>query len=137
MLFEKVFNPLAAAAGAYVLLSTEQSDGPDYWHRWVYNLMKWFPWLPDGAIQRAWIMLRSHTHKHGLEEARANLLEGYRRGLPFYSKGVSLLLDGLTLFANDARAEDKKDQEVEEALKTARWLALRTDMRQPFTTVLL
>jgi hypothetical protein len=137
MLFEKMANPLAAAAGAYVLLNTEQSEERDDWHRWVRNLMNWFPWLPDGAIQHAWVMLHYYNDKNGIVEARANLLAGYRRGLPLYSKGVSLLLEGLTLLANDARAEEKQDQEVEEALKITRQMALATNMRQPFTTVLL
>jgi hypothetical protein len=48
-----------------------------------------------------------------------------------------MLMDGLTLFANDARAEGHADEEIEDALRTVRPLALRTNMRQPFTTVLL
>ncbi|UCE27238.1 MAG: hypothetical protein JSW52_00340 [Candidatus Coatesbacteria bacterium] len=137
MLFEKVANPLAAAAGAYALLSTERTDEPEEWHEWVSNLMEWFGWLPDGAILNAWVILGRREGADYLPEARACLLEGYRRGLPFYSQGVKLLLDGLTLFANDAKAEQKPDEEVEEALKVVRQLALRTNPRQPFTTVLL
>ena len=38
-----------------------------------------------------------------LAEARDCFLEGFRRGLPFYSKGVGYLLDGLNRFAHDAR----------------------------------
>jgi hypothetical protein len=133
MIFLKLTNPLAAAAGAYVLLSTQRLSQIEDWQEWVYNLMKWFPWLSDGAIQHAWIKMKQQE----MEEARASLLEGYRRGLPFYSKGLSLLLDGLTLFANDARAEKNPDEEVEEALQLVRRLALHTNMRQPFTTILL
>ena len=137
MLYYKIYNPLAAAAGTYALLITEDSDEPNYWHDWVRNLMNWFPWLPDGAIQHAWVKLRHQQDENDRLEARESLLEGYRRGLPFYSRGVKLLLDGLTLFANDAIAAEKQDEEVEEALRTVRKLALRTSMRQPFTTVLL
>ena len=137
MLFHKYDNPLAAAAGAYVLLATEKSDNPDYWHGWIRNLMNSFRWLPDGAIQHAWDKLSHQMNEDDRLEARTCLLEGYRRGLPFYSRGVKLLLDGLTLFANDAQAAEKPDKEVEEALRTVRKLALRTNMRQPFTTVLL
>lgn len=133
MLFSKGINPLAAAAGAYVLFSTQGSDQTEDWNYWVTNLMKWFPWLPDGAILNAWVKMMEQE----MEEARASLLEGYRRGLPFYSKGLSMLLDGLTLFANDARVENNLDQEVEKALQSVRRLALRTNMRQPFTTILL
>lgn len=137
MLEDKLHNPLVAAAGAYVLLSTEDLGQPDDWQKWVKNLMNWFKWLPDGAIQHAWVKMNQQDGDDNLREARASLLEGYRRGLPFYSKGVGMLLDGLTLFANDARAAGRPDKEVEEALRTVRQLALRTNMRQPFTTVLL
>jgi hypothetical protein len=140
MLWGKRVNPLAAAAGAYVLMSggtSRQPNPPAYWHQWVRNLINWFEWLPDGAIQHAWLILRQQDDEESLRRARRSLLEGYRRGLPFYSKGVGLLLDGLTLFANDARAGGQPDEEVEEALRTVRKLALRTNAWQPFTTVLL
>jgi len=137
MLEEKVANPMAAAAGAYVLLGTEDLSQPKDWHDWVGNLMKWFPWLPDGAIQHAWLKMNQQDSERNLFEARASLLEGYRRGLPFYSKGVGMLRDGLALFANDARAAGEPDKEIEAALKLVRQLALRTNMRQPFATVLL
>ncbi len=136
-LFEKGVNPLAAAAGAYVMIADWQPGQAAYWHRWVRNLMNRFRWLPDGAIQHAWLQLKSGRTPETLHEAREALLEAYRRGLPFFSKGVSLLLDGLSLFANDAREAEAPDAEVEEALKIVRLMALRTSMRQPFTTVLL
>jgi hypothetical protein len=137
MLFEKVANPLAAAGGGYVLLTAETPELPDYWHHWIQNLMNWFPWLPDGAIQHGWLTLRRPRTDQNLAEARGAFLEGFRRGLPFYAKGVSLLMDGLTLFANDARAAGQPDAELEQALTLVRQLAMRTNMRQAFTTVLL
>ncbi len=137
MLKDKVVNPIAAAAGAYVLLTLE-SKSDQFWHEWICNLMNWFPWLPDGAIQYAWtILAKSDASIDEKKDARASLLEGYHRGLPFYSKGVRLLLDGLQLFANDSRASGKPDQEVEAALKRIWLLASRTNTRQLFTTVLL
>ncbi len=136
-LWEKRVNPLAAAAGAYVMIAGWQPSQAAYWHNWVRNLMNGFPWLPDGAIQYAWLQLTSGRSPETLSEARRALLEAYRRGLPFFSKGVSLLLDGLSMFANDAREAGAPDVEVEAALKIVRLMALRTSMRQPFTTVLL
>ena len=135
MLFEKMENPLAAAAGAYVLLSPEWSGPSQEWHRWVKNLMNWFELLPDGAIQYAWVKLNNWRCEEDISEARDCLLEGYRRGLPFFSKGVSLLLDGLTLIKNEAHNAGKQDNEVQQALATVHKLALRTNIRQPFTTV--
>ena len=123
MLFGKAVNPLAAAAGAYVLLVAGEEPEPDrhvYWHQWIKNLMNWFKWLPDGPIQHAWVKLSQKRSEENLSEARASLLEGYRRGLPFYSRGVGMLLDGLTLFANDARAGGTPDEEVEETVTPVR-----------------
>ena len=137
MLFDKVGNPLAAAAGAYVLLATEGVAESRAWHPWVDNLMHWFPWLPDGAIQSAWVRLGRQEGEDSLRQARHNLLEAYRRGLPLYARGVRLLLDGLTLFANEARATDDRDAPVEEALQAVREWAVRTNMRQPFTSLVL
>lgn len=137
LLFKKVSNPIAAAAGGYILLSGSQSEEHEYWHQWMYNLMRWFPWLPDGAILHAWVLMRNEQNDAGLLKARAYLLEAFMRGLPFYSTGVGLLRDGLTILANEARENGKKDEEVEYALKVVRNLALRTNPRLPFTTVRL
>ena len=134
MLYDKMVNPIAAAAGAYVMVFAEKSNERDEWHKWVENLMNWFPWLPDGAIIHSWLKLIYGNKNKDLVEARKNLLEGFRRGLPFYSKGVKMLLDGLTIFANDA---GHKDIEIEDALKTVRRIAINTNMRQPFTTISL
>lgn len=133
MFYDKMVNPLAAAAGAYVMVFAEQSREQEVWHQWVQNLMNWFTWLPDGAILHAWLKL-TYGNKGDLIEARRSLLEAYRRGLPFYSKGVKMLLDGLTLFANDA---NHSDSEIEDALRVVRRVAMNTNMRQPFTTVSL
>ena len=85
MLFIKMSNPLAAAAGGYVLLATEQGTEPNDWHRWIENLCNWFEWLPDGAILHASLKLRHQYSDGDLDEARRMLIEAYRRGLPFYS----------------------------------------------------
>ena len=137
MLMLKLANPLAAAAGSYVLLGTKDLTKKEEWHKWVGNLMIWFPWLPDGAIQHAWLKMNQQHGNDNLSEARSSLLEACSRGLPFYSKGISLLLDALTMFDNDARASKKPDKEIAETLKMVQQLALRTNVRQPFTSVLL
>ena len=136
LLFEKLSNPIAAAAGGYILLSGSQLDDHEKWHEWIGNLMRWFPWLPDGAIQYAWIRLR-YPIDNDLSMVRTCLLEAFCRGLPFYSKGVAMLRDGLTICANDAREKNNQDKEVEYALQIVQNLALRTNPRQPFTTVTL
>jgi hypothetical protein len=136
-LFKKYTNPIAAAAGGYVLLGNPTSEERDYWHGWIRNLMRSFPWLPDGAILHGRLLLRLSQEADQLAEARENFLEGARRGLPYYSKGVVYLLEGLARFKNDAARKGEADEEVETAHKLIQELALRTNMRQPFTTVLL
>ncbi len=64
-LFEKFENPLAAAIGGYVLLSTTQGrDIEDSWPRWLDNLAHRFPSLPDGAILQARWLLSQNAEKN-------------------------------------------------------------------------
>jgi len=129
MLMEKVANPFAAAAGAYVLVSTQQGSETQTWHNWVSNLMNWFPWLPDGAIQYGRLKQLDESSDQDLDEARDALFQGYQRGLPFFSAGVRWLLNGLTILASDG------DGEAEEMAKIVHRVSLRTCMAQPFTIV--
>jgi hypothetical protein len=129
-LLEKHSNPLGAAAGGYVLLGTEHSSEPKEWHRWVSNLMNGFDWLPDGAIQHAWLKLRHRQSPDDLDEAHYALLDAYRRGLPFYSVGLQWLIDGLTLFA-------ARDNDAAEMLQNVHRVAWRTNLQEPFTIVRL
>ncbi|BCH34821.1 hypothetical protein MesoLjLc_67510 [Mesorhizobium sp. L-8-10] len=126
MLYEKVRNPLGAAAGGYVLLAAGDLEEAS-WHDWVDNLANWFPHIPDGAILKASLRLRFPRDKNSGEEARASLLDAFDRGVPFYSAGVSWLLDGLTQFADDPGVEEK--------MKIVHRIALRLDLSQAFTVV--
>ena len=60
-LYEKLDNPFAAAAGAYILLAADglQEVSSKKWRSWINNLADWFKWLPDGSIQLAWLKLNS------------------------------------------------------------------------------
>jgi hypothetical protein len=62
LLFGKTINPVAAAAGAYGLLTysaeTNARERPQ-WRDWIRNLYHWFPNLPDAAIAMAQMTLRS------------------------------------------------------------------------------
>ena len=140
MLFKKVENAIAAAAGGYILLGNWRGQPGDQdadWFSWIENLQNWFTWLPDGAIQHGWLKLRTQTGPACVEAARESFLNAHRRGIPFYSAGVRLLHDGLTLLSNDARAAGRTDKEVESALASLRAIAFRTEMRQVFTTIRL
>jgi hypothetical protein len=128
MLFGKFINPLAAAAGAYVLVGTTQNDTEHaYWFEWIQNLRNWFEWLPDGAILDAAVHLRFAAGADRYEKARDALLEAYRRGIPWYTLGLSWLIDGLSEFPDD--------EECQAALAEVRRLSWRVDTQQPFLVV--
>ena len=71
--------------------------------------------------------LRFPKSESSAEEARASLLEAFDRGIPYYSAGVSWLLDGMTQFADDPAVADK--------MKLVHRVALRLDVTQAFTVV--
>lgn len=127
-LFEKTVNPVAAAAGAYMLLShTEEANvrlAPD-WRRWVGNLYRWFPTIPDGAIAMAQMALTYGETGRGddidVEKLRGYALEAVRRGLPYLGTGVRRLTEVLVALDGDDRTEGRSGPQVE---NTRRALAL-------------
>lgn len=135
MLFEKLHNPFAAAAGGYVLAATETAGDEKYWHQWIRNLMNWFPWLPDGAILYAWLKLRHGNADEDHLEAKRALLTAYRRGIPFFSLGVRWLLDGLTILNEGSNPTISEDDEFQAALKNVHTIARRINTRLPFTSI--
>ena len=142
LLYDKMENPLAATAGAYILVGQwidESARGlmRQDWMDWVKNLSDWFPWIPDGAILNAWLALRMRGRDPLLDEARSALLEAERRGIPIYSAGVRRLIDGLMLVAGEIRRSGGQDPDVDAALTRARQLAWQIDPGQPFTCVRL
>lgn len=142
LLFGKIVNPLAASAGAYVLVDQWlRQRGTDpraaAWLEWIDNLARWFPWLPDGEILRGWIALAGRAGKPLVETARGAFVEAERRGIPVYTAGVRRLADGLVRIANQDKAEGREDRAVIDALERTRRVAWSTDPRFPFTTIRL
>jgi hypothetical protein len=127
MLYEKVANPLAAAAAAYVLVGTETDREPGPWHDWLSNLRTWFGWMSDGSILWAVHTLRRAETDEQIEAVRSALVEAYGRGIPFYTLGVSWLIECLSDFPDD--------DECQRILKQVRQFAWRLDTRQPFVIV--
>jgi hypothetical protein len=80
----KLLNPLAAAAGGYVLLAAALDSKDQHWHRWIDNLANLFPEIPDGAVLKASLRLRFPKDSKSTEEARVSLLEAFKRGIPYY-----------------------------------------------------
>ncbi|QIB47828.1 hypothetical protein [Streptomyces aureoverticillatus] len=122
MLYSKFQNPLAAAAGAYVLIGTDHTRGETYWDPWLERLADSFPWISDGAILRAIRALRRASPD--LRRARDGLIEAFDRGIPFYTLGLVWLVDGLSAFPDDPECVRRLDE-----VRRLSWL---TDMRQPF-----
>jgi hypothetical protein len=137
LLYGKAQNALAAAGGAYVLVrSPLDPRRPPMWVPWLSNLRRWFPWLPDGAILDGWAHLRGIARPPDAEQAATAFVEALQRGLPFYSAGVRLLFEGFTRVEATVKA-DRRPPGFGQAFEIARRLALRVDVRQPFTVVRL
>lgn len=130
LLFDKFNNPLAAAAGGYILLATGGSEEHPQWHGWIKNLYKFFPDLPDGAVLEASRRLLYPQDESSYDQARKVLFEAFDRGIPYFSAGVARLLDGLTLFAADS-------PEAQEKTKLVQHVAQRLDLSQAFTVIRL
>lgn len=130
MLFQKFTNPLGAAGGAYILLGTEPVTQKRPWHQWVQNLMNYFPWLPDGAIQYAWLQLRQSPTQENRDRARQALITAFNRGVPYYTLGLQWMIDGLTLLGED-------DQEAQRMLRSVQQISWRLDTSQTFTSIAL
>lgn len=126
-LFEKFENPLAAAIGGYVLLSSSESpDIEDSWPDWLDNLARRFPSLPDGPILRAKWLLAQNSEEH-LEEAHNLLFNAVERGIPFFTTGVVWLIEGLEQ-TSLACSTCKK------LLRVVRGVARSMDLSQAFTS---
>ena len=130
LLFAKLNNRLAAAAGGYVLLATGESPRDAAWHNWIENLANSFPDLPDGAVLKATQRLRYPNDHACYDHAKTSLFDAFERGIPYYSAGVAWLLDGLTMFAEE-------DPEAEERMKLVHKVAQRLDISQAFTVIRL
>ncbi|MEV0937770.1 hypothetical protein ACIBMX_48570 [Streptomyces phaeochromogenes] len=120
--YARLDNPLAAAAGGYVLIGTDHSEGETYWDPWLERLAEGVPWLGDGAILRAVRLLR--RGRADRERARDGLIEAFDRGIPFYTLGLAWLVEGLSAFPDDPECVCRLDQ-----VRRLSWLA---DMREPF-----
>ncbi len=131
MLYRKLACPFAAAVGGYLLVFGLDRKGyrerSDTWQQWVRNLDHWFDWMPDGAILHAALhfMLGASTR----EKAYEAVMRAYDRGLPFFTFGLKLMMDGMRFFAatGDVPARDR--------LALLETIANHTDPSQMFLSV--
>jgi hypothetical protein len=122
----KVANPLAAAAGALIVVSAAKPETDQVWDPWLRNLANWFPTLPDGAIILARRLLTRARSSEELDEARRWFTEGFQRGVPCYSLSVDWLARGLESLPGE-------DAALLQMQATARHLANRVDSGLTFT----
>jgi hypothetical protein len=130
MLGNKLPNPFGAVVGGYYLLRIHNYDRL---HGWPANFVNWVPWLPDAAVIHGWQLLRT-AGEGGRGLARTRLLQAAERGLPVMTEGLRLLIDGLQIFADNARAGEQPDEQVEDALERLRRYATAADWNQRLTT---
>jgi hypothetical protein len=128
LISDKINNPLAACAAAYVGLATALGRDSPQWAQWLENLNKGFEWLPDGAIIHAAYLIMTAKDRDELGLALAAFKEGYRRGIPYYSAGLQHLMNGLYTFS-------AKDPEAAELHKNVAAFAARVDPNQAFVRI--
>ena len=127
-LFEKIQHPIAAAAGALILVRTERDPKDKYWHEWIDNLYREFPWLPDGAVAKTWHAIQRVRSEDDLAQVLVYADEAWRRGLPYFTVGLQLLSESLLLLQPHLPDAGRRLQIVRSALSAA-------DRGQAFTTL--
>jgi hypothetical protein len=124
---EKRNNPTAAAAAGYYLLTLRELN--QVHQLWASNLANWMHWLPDGAVIDAWYLMR--LPDPDFVKARHRLVEAVARGLPIYTRGLRILIDGLAAFEDDAKY---RTPAVSAALKSIRRYGGAANWKAPTTT---
>ncbi|HAO9126984.1 TPA: hypothetical protein IRL93_001784 [Escherichia coli] len=131
-LYQKVGNPYSAAAAAYVfsLTGTEEKK----YHYWMEKLCAKYTWLPDSAIALGWKTLREgQNDPEAWDKAKKLFLIACSRGLPYYTVGLHILVDALTLL----RQVTPQDSELIEMLAAAKAADVACIRTEPFTTLQL
>jgi len=126
LLYRKVADPNSAALGGYHLLRIGELERL---HSWPANLANWMSWMSDGPIIRGWQLLHGARPRSG-ETARRRFLEAVERGLPIYSEGLRLLIDGLKVLSH----ADPDDGELAGAVDSMGMYAAAADWSQPVLT---
>lgn len=141
-LFEKFYNPYAAAVGGYVLTYADEGAWKKNWGRWLYNLATQFSDLPDGHVLLANLILQGPTFakeqipeysQHNAPElALISVLEAIRRGPPMYRFGLRMLSSNIAILNHLIPAEHPDRTELDLAADYVRSLNMRVDRAQPF-----
>jgi hypothetical protein len=129
-LYEKMENPFAAAAGAYLMALGDLGSSDR--RSWMENLYRRFAWLPDGAIAWGWRLLREGERgSDSWIDARRALMDACARGLPYFTVGLHVLVDALTALS----MSDQSDDEVRRMLAAVVIADNACVRTEPFTTI--
>jgi hypothetical protein len=141
-LFDKFYNPYAAAAGGYVLTFTGYVDWNKNWGRWLHNLATHFSDLPDGHVLLANLILQGPTpakeqipgysNDNASELALKSVLEAVRRGPPMYRFGLRMLSSNVAILNHLVPADHADRAQLDAAADYVRNLNMRVDRDQPF-----
>lgn len=129
-LYKKTGNPFSAAAAAYIFALAGSTD-PNH-DSWMQNLSSRYSWLPDGAIALGWKTLYDgQDDLRAWEKARGLFSLACSRGLPYYTVGLHILVDALTLLSQ----VNPEDQEIIGLLAAAKAADVACVRTEPFTTL--
>ncbi len=109
MLYSKMIKPIEAVIGGYALL---RIGAIDRMHNWPRNLYEYFPKLSDGAIIAGELEARKGNDKEAIDL----FLNAYKRGLPIFREGLSLLVARLRsymFYDKELLLDAKKQKEIE------------------------
>jgi hypothetical protein len=120
----KVSDPTSAIVAGYCMLKASSIRHED----WLENLANWFPGLPDGAIICGWGLL--YQNPPDQQAARDYFLMAARRGIPMYTVGLRMLMDGLKF----CRSLSEGDGEIRQALQAVRRVADNADWKADVTS---
>jgi len=98
---DKLKDPLVAALGGLVLVSSASDGRPKTWDKWIRNLANWFPGIPDGAAIYGYRLVQQGKFQEGHQW----LHEAVERGLPYFSATFRLLSLGFAQLEDDDALE--------------------------------
>ena len=127
-IFDKMSNPLAACAAAYVGLSVYPPNEREQWDTWLSVCMDRFPGVPDAAIVHARRLILRPDDRPGNAATADALRRAHAAGPPFFSAGAPLLREMLLLLSAD-------HPDLLPLAKEAGQLTARVDQSQVFTVL--
>lgn len=128
MLWGKRSDPLAAAAGGYLLL---RSSALDRLHSWPANFAEWSAWLPDASVIRGMQLLRETGPS---DEAAHLMARASETGPPVFAEGLAMLDEGTAWLEAELEPSTTTVDLASMRRRVRAWVTA-ADTTQPFTTV--